>query len=54
MIISPRRGIIVGLLIGSIIGGAAGATILTASEAHAHELTAQHAQIAPAGYPSTT
>ncbi len=52
--ISTRRGIIAGLLIGSIIGGTAGATILTATEGHAHEAAVQHAQIAPAGYPSTT
>ena len=30
--ISTRRGVMIGLVIGSLIGGTAGATILTASE----------------------
>ncbi len=54
MMISMKRGVIAGLLIGALVGGTAGATILTASEGHAHEVAVKHAQIAPAGYPSTT
>ena len=30
--ISMRRGVTIGLIIGSLVGGTAGATILTASE----------------------
>jgi hypothetical protein len=30
--ISMRRGVMIGLVIGSLVGGTAGATILTASE----------------------
>ena len=43
--ISMRRGVTIGLIIGSLVGGTAGATILTASE---HGSPAARAN-APAG-----
>jgi hypothetical protein len=53
-LMSMKRGIAAGMLIGALVGGTAGATILTASEGHSHETAAKSAQIAPARYPSTT
>jgi hypothetical protein len=40
-----RRGVILGLVLGSLIGGTAGATILTASE---HRENVGHVQVQPA------
>jgi hypothetical protein len=45
--ISTRRGIIIGFVVGSLIGGTAGATILTASE-HGGATAALQG---PAGHP---
>jgi hypothetical protein len=47
--IRMRRGVILGLVLGSLIGGTAGATILTAAE---HRAGVAHVQSQPA--PATT